>query len=216
MRPKSDTDEHDMINHRRLMMQWLSHHPASQPRLHDRRPQSLCLLFALFLVGSHVSWAQTYRYRTPDGRWIISDTPPADDAEVVTTLPAGSGPSMQTTVQTPSFKALKHLKKQDRQSTTHRQKRHRRRHLKVPEPVATHRFGLLKMGSSKADILRVLGPPSKKVKLGKAKRLVRLKGRFIQRKVKIETWYYPGSNRVRPTQLVFYDGLLAEKDKGER
>jgi hypothetical protein len=72
----------------------------------------------------------------------------------------------------------------------------------------------LKIGSSKAAILRALGPPSDKVKEGKKKRMVSLKGRYIQRNVKIETWYYPGSNRLHPTRLVFYDGLLGEKDKG--
>jgi hypothetical protein len=66
--------------------------------------QILYLLVALALVGSHASWAQTYRYQTPDGRWTISNTPPADATEVITKIPAGSGPSMQTTVQVPSPK----------------------------------------------------------------------------------------------------------------
>ncbi|WP_089718090.1 DUF2845 domain-containing protein [Candidatus Entotheonella palauensis] len=173
--------------------------------------QILCLLLALILVGGHVSWAQTYRYRTPDGRWVLSDTPPSDDAEVATTMPEGSGPSMQTTAQIPR----KQLKKQDVRKAVRRQDRHRRRRMQTPRPVNTRQFGLLQIGSPKAAVLRVLGPPLDKVKQGKKKRMVRLKGRYVQRRVKIETWYYPGSNRLRPTKLVFYDGLLGEKDKGE-
>ncbi len=188
-------------------MKLQSQHPASL---------SLCLLLALVLVGSHVSWAQTYRYRGPDGRWIISNTPPADDVEVATKRPEGSGPSMQTTAKAPAFKTLKPLKKRNVKKANRRQKRHQRRRQQVPKPVNTHQFGVLKMGSPKADVKRILGPPSEKVKQGREKRWVRLKGRFVQRKVKIETWYYPGSNRTRPTRLVFYNGLLAEKDKGER
>ncbi len=173
-----------------------------------------CLLLALALAGSHVSSAQTYRYRTPEGRWIISNTPPADDAEIVTKMPEGRGPSMQTTARVPSQRALKQLKKQDVRNTTRRQNRHRRRLHQTPRPVNTHQFGLLKIGSPKSTILQLLGPPTDKVKQGKKKRMVRLKGRYVERKVKIETWYYPGSNRSRPTRLVFYNGLLGEKDKG--
>jgi hypothetical protein len=178
------------------------------------KSQTLYLLFALALAGSHVSWAQIYRYQTPDGRWIISNAPPADDAETVTTIPEGLGPSMHTTAPVPSTKAMKHIRKQDARRTAQHQNRHQRRRMQTPRPVNTRQFGLLKIGSPKAEILRVLGPPADKVKQGKKKRMVRLKGRYVQRKVKIETWYYPGSNRLRPTQLVFYDNFLGEKDKG--
>jgi hypothetical protein len=88
--------------------------------------------------------------------------------------------------------------------------------MQTSRPVNTHQFGLLEIGSTQADVLRVLGPPADKVKQGRKERIVHLKERYVQRKVKIETWYYPGSNRLRPTRLVFYDGLLGEKDKGER
>ncbi|ETW95672.1 DUF2845 domain-containing protein [Candidatus Entotheonella palauensis] len=174
------------------------------------QPQILCLLLALVLAGGHVSWAQTYRYRTPDGRWVLSDTPPADDAEVATTMPEGRGPSMKSTAQVP----LKQIEKHNARKATRRQNRHQRRRVQTPRPVNTHKFGLLKIGSPKADVLRALGPPSDKIKQGKKKRMVRLKGHYVQRYVAIETWYYPGSSRLRPTRLVFYDGLLGEKDKG--
>ncbi|PON12152.1 hypothetical protein C2W62_41110 [Candidatus Entotheonella serta] len=141
-------------------------------------------------------------------------TPPTDGAEIVTTMPEGRGPSTQVTVQAHSRKALKQIKKRQVRQTVRRQNRHRRRLQKTPRPVNTHQFGLLKLGSSKAEILRALGPPLEKVKQGKKKRSVRLKGRYVERKVKIETWYYPRSNRLRPPRLVFYDGLLGEKDKG--
>jgi hypothetical protein len=176
------------------------------------KPPILCLLLTLGLVSSHVGWAQTYRYRTPDGRWIISDIPPADDAEVVTEVAEGSGPSLQTTVQVPSRQFRKQVKKRDVRKTARRQKRRHR--SQTPRPVNTHQFGLLKIGSSKAAVLRELGPPSDKAREGKKERMVHLKGRYVQRRVKIETWYYPGSNRLRPTRLVFYDDLLGEKDKG--
>ncbi len=168
------------------------------------------------LAGSQSSWAKTYRYRAPDGRWIISNTPPADHAEGVTEMPEGSGPSMQTTAQLPSLNPRKELNRQKLKDTTRRQKRHRRRRQQVPGPVNTHQFGLLKIGSHKKEVLRLLGPPEERVKEGKQKRLVRLDGYFAERKVKVETWHYPGTNRVRPTQLIFYNGRLAEKDKGER
>jgi hypothetical protein len=177
----------------------------------------LYLLVTLTLASSHASWAQTYRYQTPDGRWIISNTPPADDAEVVTKIPEGSGPSMQTTIQVPSQnKAMKPVKNQDIRKAAHRHNRDRHRLMQTSRPVNTHQFGLLEIGSTQADVLRVLGPPADKVKQGRKERIVHLKERYVQRKVKIETWYYPGSNRLRPTRLVFYDGLLGEKDKGER
>jgi hypothetical protein len=198
MRPKGDADQHGITYPRRPTM-----------KLHI-----LCLPLSLLLVGSHVSWAQLYRYQIPDGRWIISDIPPADDAEVVTKIPVGSGPSMQSTVQVPSSMPQEHRKSRKVQKRAHRQKRHQHRDTQPPRAVDTHQFGLLKIGSSKAAILRALGPPSDKVKEGKKKRMVSLKGRYIQRNVKIETWYYPGSNRLHPTRLVFYDGLLGEKDKG--
>jgi len=174
----------------------------------------LCLPLSLLLMVGHVSWAQSYRYQTPDGRWIIPDIPPADGAAVVTEVPEGSGPSMQTNAQIPLSKPLKHPKSKDVRKSARRQQRPRHRDTQVPRPVNTHQFGLLEIGSSKAAILRVLGPPADKVKEGKQKRMVHLKGRSIQRNVRIETWYYPGSNRLRPTRLVFYDGLLGEKDKG--
>ena len=173
-----------------------------------------CLPLALFLVSSHVSWAQVYRYQTPDGRWIISNTPPADDAEIVTKMPAGSGPSMQSTVQVPPSTPQQHRKSKKAHNAAHRPKRPRHRVPETPRAVNTHQFGLLEIGSSKAEILRELGPPSDKVHEGKKKRMVHVDGRYIQRHVKIETWYYPGSNRLHPTRLVFYNGFLGEKDKG--
>lgn len=86
----------------------------------------------------------------------------------------------------------------------------------MPGPVNTHQFGLLKIGSHKKEVLRLLGPPEERVKEGKQKRLVQFNGYFAERKVKVETWHYPGTNRIQPTRLVFYNGRLAEKDKGAR
>ncbi len=131
--------------------------------------QTLYLMLVVVLTGSHLSWAQTYRYRNQDGRLILSDTPPTDGAEIVTTMPEGRGPSTQVTVQAHSRKALKQIKKRQVRQTVRRQNRHRRRLQKTPRPVNTHQFGLLKLGSSKAEILRALGPPLEKVKQGKKK-----------------------------------------------
>ncbi len=177
---------------------------------------ALYFLFALVLAGSQVSWADTYRYRTSDGRWVISNSPPADHAEGVTEMPEGYGPSMQTTAQVPSLNPRKELNKQKLKEMTRRQKRHKRRQQKVPRPIDTHQFGLLKIGTHKKEVLRLIGPPKERVKEGKQRRLVQFNGYFAERKVKVETWHYPGTNRVQPTRLVFYNGQLAEKDKGRR
>ena len=172
---------------------------------------SLCLFLVLTLVSSQTSWAQIYRYRAPDGRWVISDRAPADDAEDVVEEPEGAGPSVRTTAPMPSRRARTSISKRYKRKAARRHKR--QRHAETPRPVSTRQLGLLAIGSSRAAVRRKLGPPLDKVREGKKKRMVRLKGRYVQRKVSIETWYYPGSNRLRPAQLVFYNGLLAEKDK---
>ncbi len=192
----------------------LSQPSGPTPNRRNSWPWVLGLLIAFLLVGGHSSWAESYRYQTADGRWVISNSPPEVPAEVITKMPEGSGPSMQTTAQAPVGKPIKQLKKQQFKETNRRQKRHRRRRQKVPGPVNTHQFGLLKIGSHKKEVLRLIGPPEERIKEGKQRRLVRFKGYFAERKVKVETWHYPGSNRIRPTRLVFYNGRLAEKDKG--
>ena len=176
------------------------------------KSHTLCLFLALTLLGVQTSWAQIYRYRAPDGSWVITDRAPADNTKGVMEEPEGFGPSFQTTVETPSRKTKASVKKRYRRKSARRPKRQRR--VETPRPVSTRQLGLLAMGSTRAAVRRKLGPPEEKVKGGKKMRMVRLKGRYAQRKVSIETWYYPGSNRLRPTQLVFYNGRLAEKGKG--
>jgi hypothetical protein len=68
--------------------------------------QILYLLVALALVGSHASWAQTYRYQTPDGRWTISNTPPADATEVIRKYPRGADPPCKPQSRSPHQKGL--------------------------------------------------------------------------------------------------------------
>jgi hypothetical protein len=125
-------------------------------------------------------------------------------------MPENAGSSMATTVPTATHptKRAKPSKPARRKHQRPQQKRH-----PTSRPVNTHRFGLLQLGSSQAEVKRLLGPPAKRTIRGKKTRLVRLHGRFEKRKVRLETWHYPGTNRILPTQLTFYDGVLAEKDK---
>ena len=161
--------------------------------------------------------AELYRYRGPDGRLIISNSPPPAGSEVTDTAPEGSGPSTTTTAPT-ALKPVPSQRRNLKPSRLHdkpakRKRRQRRARRQISRPVNTHKFGLLEIGSTKFAVERRLGPPAKRIKHGTKKRVILHNGQYISRSVRIESWHYPGNSRILPTRLVFYDDLLAEKDK---
>jgi hypothetical protein len=172
----------------------------------------LVLAVPIILCFAFPSWADLYHYRDSNGRLVISSTPPPADVNTVTIVPEGAGPSIATTAPSTAHKPEKNKKSKP----IHR-RGHSAQEQQLPaaaRPVNTHRFGLLQLGSSQAEVKRILGPPAKRTQRGKERRLLRLHGRFVRRNVRVETWHYPGTQRVLPTQLTFYDGILAGKDKG--
>ena len=180
---------------------------AGQQRVNPKR---LALAVTLILGLAVPSQADLYRYRDSIGRLVISSTPPPTDVETVTTVPENAGSSLETTVPTA---VQKRKRAKPPKAVRQRHKRPQRKPPPAFKPVDTHQFGLLRLGSSQAEVKRLLGPPKKRTTHGKKSRLVRLHGRFEKRKVRLETWHYPGTNRILPTQLTFYDGVLAAKDK---
>ncbi|MDH3601154.1 MAG: DUF4124 domain-containing protein [Candidatus Tectomicrobia bacterium] len=170
-----------------------------------------CLLS--LLLAATLANAELYRYRGPEGRLIISNSPPPAGVETTDIVPEGAGPSTHTTVPSAVIPARPKAKPVTPKSRKRRQAR-REKARQESQPVNTHKFGLLPIGSSQAEVKRRIGPPEKREKHGKQKRMVDVGGRFIHRRVRVESWYYPGSGRLLPTHLVFYDGKLAEKNKG--
>lgn len=173
----------------------------------------LVLAAIIILSLAFPSQADLYRYRDRNGRLVMSSTPLPAGVGTVTTVPENTGSSMATTVPSATYK---NKKNRPSKPTRRKHKRQQQKRPAVSRPVNTYRFGLLQLGSSQADVRRLLGPPAKRTTHGKKTRLMRLQGRFVKRKVRLETWYYPGTNRILPTQLTFYDGVLAEKDKEPR
>lgn len=172
--------------------------------------QRLALAAILILGPTFPSRADLYRYRDSNGRLVISSTPPPAGVDTVTAVPENTGSSMETTVPTAT---QKHERAKPTKTGRRKHKRQPPKQPPAANPVNTYRFGLLRLGSSKAEVKRLLGPPAKRTTHGKKTRWVRLRGRFEKRKVRLETWHYPGTRRILPTQLTFYDGVLAEKDK---
>ena len=183
------------------------------PRWRSLSPASVPLVLLSLLLAATPSSAEIYRYRDPDGRLIISNSPPPDGVETTDIVPEGAGPSTHTTVPSAIAPARPDAKtvapKSHKRSRARRQKEH-----EESQPINTHKFGLLSIGSSQDEVKRRIGPPAKRVTHGKQKRMVQVGGRFISRPVRVESWYYPGTSRLLPTHLVFYDGKLAEKNKG--
>jgi hypothetical protein len=183
------------------------------PRWHRFYPASVPLVLLGLLLAAIPGSAEIYRYRGPDGRLIMSNSPPPAGVETTDIVPEGAGPSTHTTVPSAIAPARPDTRPEKPQSRKrHRARRHKAR--QESQPVNTHKFGLLPIGSSQDEVKRRIGPPAKRVTHGKQKRLVQDSGRFIRRRIRVESWYYPGSGRLLPTHLVFYDGKLAEKNKG--
>ena len=181
---------------------WRSLYPASVP-----------LILLSLLLATTPGRAEIYRYRDPEGRLIISNSPPPAGVETTAIVPEGAGPSTHTTVPSAIAPARPDAKAVAPKSRKHPRSRRQKEHQES-QPVSTHKFGLLSIGSSQDEVKRRIGPPAKRVTHGKQKRMVQVGGRFMRRPVRIESWYYPGTSRLLPTQLVFYDGKLAEKNKG--
>jgi hypothetical protein len=181
---------------------WRSLYPAAAP----------LVLLGFFLTATP-GQAEIYRYRGPDGGLIISNSPPPAGVESADVVPEGAGPSTHTTVPSAIAPARPDAKPVAPKSRKRRRAR-RQDARQESQPVNTHKFGLLSIGSSQDEVKRRIGPPAKRVKHGKQKHMVQDGGRFIRRRVRVESWYYPGSGRLLPTHLVFYDGKLAEKHKG--
>jgi Domain of unknown function (DUF4124)/Protein of unknown function (DUF2845) len=183
------------------------------PCWHSLSPASVPLILLSLLLATTPGRAEIYRYRDPEGRLIISNSPPPAGVETTAIMPEGAGPSTHTTVPSAIAPAQPDTKpvapKSRKRSRARRQKEHQE-----SQPVSTHKFGLLSIGSSQDEVKRRIGPPAKRVTHGKQKRMVQVGGRFMRRPVRVESWYYPGTSRLLPTQLVFYDGKLAEKNKG--
>jgi hypothetical protein len=176
-------------------------------------PKRLALATMIICGLTIPSQADLYRYRDHNGRLVISSTPPPAGVDTVTTVPEHKGASMETTVPTMIQKTKRAKAPKAARRKPEKRQRQKQKQPPTSKPVSTHQFGLLRLGSSQAEIKRLLGPPAKRTTHGKKTRMVRLRGRFEKRKVRLETWHYPGTSRILPTQLTFYDGVLAEKDK---
>jgi Domain of unknown function (DUF4124)/Protein of unknown function (DUF2845) len=184
------------------------------PRWPSLSLAALPLVLLGLLLATTPGRAEIYRYRDPDGRLIISNSPPPAGVETSDVVPEGAGPSTHTTVPSAIVPAQSDAKPVAPKSHKHRRARRQKEHPES-QPVNTHKFGLLSIGSSQDEVKRRLGPPAKRVTHGKQKRIVQVDGRFMRRPVRVESWYYPGTSRLLPTHLVFYDGKLAEKNKGK-
>ena len=176
------------------------------------RLSTILSLLSLLLAASPGN-AEIYRYRDSEGRLVISNSPPPAGVETTDVVPEGAGPSTYTTVPS-AIAPARPDPKPEKPKTRKRRRARRQKARQESQPVNTHKFGLLSIGSSQDEVKRRIGPPAKRVRHGKQKRMVRDGGRFIRRRVRIESWHYPGSGRLLPTHLVFYDGKLAEKNKG--
>jgi Domain of unknown function (DUF4124)/Protein of unknown function (DUF2845) len=175
---------------------------------------SVLLVLLSLLLAATPGRAEIYRYQDSDGRLIISNSPPPAGIETTDIVPEGAGPSTHTTVPSAIAPAQPDAKPVAPKSRKHRRTRPQQAHQES-QPVNTHKFGLLSIGSSQDEVKRRIGPPAKRVTHGKQKRMVQVGGRFMHRPVRVESWYYPGTSRLLPTHLVFYDGKLAEKNKGK-
>jgi hypothetical protein len=183
------------------------------PRWRSLYLPSVPLVLLSLLLAATPGRTEIYRYRDSAGRLIISNSPPPAGVETTDIVPEGAGPSTHTTVPSAIAPARPDAKpvapKSRKRPRSRRQKEHQE-----SQPVNTHKFGLLSIGSSQDEVKRRIGPPAKRVTHGKQKRMVQVGGRFMRRPVRVESWYYPGTGRLLPTHLVFYDGKLAEKNKG--
>jgi hypothetical protein len=184
------------------------------PRWRRLDPASVPLVLLSLLLAATPGRAEIYRYQAPDGRLIISNSPPPAGVESTDVVPEGAGPSTHTTVPSAITPAQPDAAPVAPKSRQGREARRQKEHQES-QPVNTHKFGLLSIGSSQDEVKRRIGPPAKRVTHGKQKRMVQVGGRFMSRPVRVESWYYPGTSRLLPTHLVFYDGKLAEKTKGK-
>jgi hypothetical protein len=165
----------------------------------------LCLMLALSVAVAAPSLAELYQYRTPDGRLIISNSPPPAGTQVESNAAEGTGATTHTTTELPPVQPWEPPAAAEPDTPTEPE-------TSTAQPVDTLQFGLLQRGMSRTEVRRRLGPPER-VETATEEARVRRGNRMVIDKDQLEWWYYPGAYGVPRTRLFFRNGRLVGKNR---
>jgi hypothetical protein len=168
----------------------------------QRLTSTLCTL-TLSLALALPAAADLYRYRTPDGRLVFSNTPPPAGTDA-TTSAEGTGAMTTTTAEIPEAltRPLPEVTQAEPPPTTPPPAPAQAPATPDARPVDTLAYAHLRGGMSQLEVQRRLGPPAH-VSQGNAARYGTV----------VEIWQYPGNRHLSAVRLMFRNGGLTGKTR---
>lgn len=166
--------------------------------MHNIRLSGIILWLVMAIFGCvSLAIADLYTYRDAQGRLHLTNDPStipvAYRMQANATRRKKAGPMTVSTV--PSAMTVGHS------SPT-----------PTVQPIDTARFALLRLGMRASEVAQRLGEPALKIAQRDKETLKRAQSvGIVKRLIRFETWYYPGTEQLLPTRLIFHDGLLAHK-----